>query len=170
MEPTFDRAVAGIIGGGIAIGITATALMDLWLLGLRRAGVPTMDFALLGRWAGHLARGRIAHEAIRHAAPVRHEACVGWLVHYAVGVALAVLLVAWLGSTWLRNPTLAPAVIFGLATAAAPLLLLQPAMGAGIASTRTPAPWRNSLRSLANHGVFGVGLYLAAAAFAPLAD
>lgn len=175
METTFDQALAEIfrsgshLGGVVVIGMAATALMDLWLLALRRAGVPTMDLALLGRWVGHLARGRFAHAAIRHSAPVRHEAGLGWLVHYAVGIAFAALLVAWLGAAWLRSPTPAPAIGFGLATAAAPLLLLQPAMGAGIASSRTPAPWQNGLRSVANHAVFGAGLYVAAAAFASLA-
>ncbi|RZJ03252.1 MAG: DUF2938 family protein, partial [Haliea sp.] len=50
----------------------------------------------------------------------------------------------------------------GLLTVAAPWLLMQPAMGAGIASCRTPAPMKNRIRSLVNHAVFGLGLYLAA--------
>ena len=41
-------------------------------------------------------------------------------------------------------------------------------MGAGIASSRTPAPLMNSLRSLTNHAVFGLGLYLSAAALAQM--
>ena len=40
------------------------------------------------------------------------------------------------------------------------------AMGAGIAARKTPTPWANRWRSLANHTVFGVGLYLAAAGIA----
>jgi hypothetical protein len=66
------------------------------------------------------------------------------------------------GSDWVRAPTLLPALLTGILTVLAPLLVLQPAMGAGIASTRTQAPLLNSLKSLANHTVFGVGLYLAA--------
>lgn len=50
-----------------------------------------------------------------------------------------------------------------MATVAVPLLLIQPAMGAGIASRNTPTPLRNSLKSLATHSVFGLGLYLSAA-------
>ena len=42
----------------------------------------------------------------------------------------------------------------------------QSCKGAGFASSRTPAPLANSLRSLANHAVFGLGLYLSAAALA----
>ena len=57
-----------------------------------------------------------------------------------------------------------PALAVGMGTVAAPLLVMQPAMGAGIASSRTPTPVKNCLRSLANHTVFGAGLYLAAAA------
>lgn len=147
-----------------AIGAGATAFMDLWLLLLQRLGLPTLDFALLGRWAGHVARGRWRHAAIAQAAPVPRERALGWLTHYAVGIAFAALLVAICGMDWAAAPTPAPALLLGMATVAAPLFVMQPAMGAGIAASRTPAPWRNRLRSLANHTVFGAGLYLAAAA------
>ena len=48
------------------------------------------------------------------------------------------------------------------------MFLLQPLMGAGLASSRTATPWRNRLRSLLNHLVFGLGLYLSAIALAAL--
>jgi hypothetical protein len=35
-------------------------------------------------------------------------------------------------------------------------------MGAGFAARKTPAPMTNRVRSLANHSVFGFGLFLAA--------
>lgn len=152
----------------VLVGVGATLLMDLWLVLLKRAGVPTMDFALLGRWVGHVLRGRFAHEAIRRAAPIAGESALGWFTHYAVGIAFAAVLVGLQGGSWLRSPTLLPALAWGLATAAAPLFVMQPAMGAGIASRRTPAPLKNSLRSVANHAVFGVGLYLSAAVVARL--
>lgn len=152
----------------VVVGIGATALMDMWLLSLKRAGVPTMDFALLGRWVGHLFHGRLTHEAIRRAPPVAAELGLGWLTHYAVGIAFAAMLVAVQDSSWLDNPSLLPALAWGLATTAVPLFLLQPAMGAGIASMRTPTPLKNCLRSLASHTVFGLGLYLSAAALARL--
>ncbi|WP_332825656.1 DUF2938 domain-containing protein [Ramlibacter sp.] len=151
------------------IGIGATALLDLWSLLLKRLNVPTLDFALLGRWAGHLAQGRWAHDAIAKAPPVRGELAIGWLAHYAIGVAFAALLVAIAGTQWLRVPTLLPAVLVGVATVAAPLFVMQPAMGAGIASSRTRTPALNCLKSVANHTVFGAGLYLAAAAIAGIA-
>ena len=39
------------------LGIGATAVMDAWLLLLKRLGVPTLNFAFIGRWVGHLLRG-----------------------------------------------------------------------------------------------------------------
>lgn len=151
------------------IGIGATVVMDLWLALLRRLGVPTLDFALMGRWAGHWRRGQWRHAAIARAQPVPGERALGWLLHYATGVLFAALLAAAAGAAWTRQPTLAPALAVGLATVAAPWLLMQPAMGAGIAAANTPTPWKNRLRSLANHAVFGLGLYLAAALLARIA-
>jgi Protein of unknown function (DUF2938) len=155
-----------LLSRAIAIGIGATALMDLWLLLLRRAGVPTMDFALLGRWVGHVFRGRFAHDAIRRAPSLPGERGLGWVTHYAVGIVFGLLLVAAQGAAWLGDPALLPALAWGVATAVVPLFVMQPAMGAGIASSRTPAPLKNCLRSLASHAVFGLGLYLSAAVLA----
>ena len=64
----------------------------------------------------------------------------------------------------MRDPALLPALALGAATVVAPLFVMQPAMGAGFAASRTPAPLKNCLRSLFNHTVFGAGLYAAAAA------
>lgn len=150
----------------VLVGAGATAVMDLWLFLLRGLGVPTLNFAFIGRWAAHALRGRVVHAAIARAAPVPGELAWGWLVHYAVGIAFAALLVGVQGPAWTRQPTLAPAVATGLATVLLPLFVMQPAMGAGVASSRTPTPLKNVLRSLANHAVFGLGLYLSAAAVA----
>ena len=90
-----------------AVGVGATVAMDLWLLALRRAGIPGLDFALLGRWVGHLASGTWSHEAIARACPVPGERALGWLTHYAVGIAFAALFVAFAGPDALRAPSLA---------------------------------------------------------------
>ncbi len=148
------------------VGIGATALMDLWLLLLARLGVPGSGFAMLGRWLGHFARGRFAHAAIARAEPIRFERGLGWLTHYLIGIAYAALLVALQGAAWLGRPTLPPALLFGAVTVAAPWFVMQPAMGAGFLARKTPTPLRNGLRSLANHLVFGAGLYASAAVLA----
>ncbi|MGF6691590.1 hypothetical protein M2318_001650 [Metapseudomonas resinovorans] len=145
------------------IGIGATAVMDIWLIVLKRMGVQTLNFAFIGRWVGHLLRGRFSHEAIARAEPIPGELALGWFTHYAIGVGFAGLLVALAGIGWTASPTLLPAVLVGMGTVAAPLLVMQPAMGAGLFASKTPTPLKNCLRSLANHSVFGLGLFLAAA-------
>ena len=146
----------------VLLGIGATAVMDALLLLLKRLGVPTLNFAFIGRWVGHLLRGQVAHAAIAKAAPVRGELAWGWLTPYAVGVAFAGVLLSLQGAAWVHSPTLLPALAVGMGTVAAPLLVMQPAMGSGFAASRTPTPLKNCLRSLANHTVFGLGLYLSA--------
>lgn len=150
------------------IGSGATLAMDGWALLLRRFGIPSLNFALLGRWIGHLPRGRWMHESIAKSPPIQGERLVGWLAHYSIGISFAALLVSTFGLKWARSPTLAPALIVGLVTVLAPLFVLQPAMGAGIASIRTPAPLFNSLKSIITHTVFGLGMYLSAVATAAL--
>ena len=148
------------------VGIGATALMDAWLALQTRLGLPGTSFGLIGRWVGHMRHGRWTHGAIAKAPPVRFERSLGWLTHYAVGITFAALLVAVQGVTWLMRPTPGPALVFGLITVAAPWFVMQPAMGAGWAASRTASPLQNRLRSLLNHAVFGGGLYLSAAALA----
>lgn len=160
---------SSLIGQVVLVGIGATAVMDAWLLALSRLGVSTGSFAPIGRWVGHLAHGRFAHVAIAKAPAVRNELGLGWLTHYIIGIAYAALLVAVLGVAWLEQPTVLPALGFGLATVAAPWFVMQPAMGLGFLASKTPSPLTNRLRSLANHGVFGAGLYLAAIALGPVA-
>lgn len=157
------------IGHVLLVGIGATALMDVWLALLSRLGVPATSFAMVGRWVGHFARGRFAHVAIAKAEPVRFELGLGWLTHYAIGIAYAALLVFAQGAAWLERPALLPALAVGVITVAAPWFVMQPAMGAGFLASKTPAPLKNCLRNLANHAVFGAGLYVAAAALATFA-
>jgi len=150
----------------VLIGAGATVAMDLWALLLRQFGIPSLNFAFLGRWIGHLPQKQWMHKGIAKAAPVRGELVMGWFAHYAIGVTFAALLLSSFGLKWARSPSLLPALFIGIVTVVSPLFILQPALGAGIASSKTPAPLFNSLKSLATHTVFGFGLYLAALATA----
>jgi hypothetical protein len=151
-----------------AIGAGATVIMDIWAALLRRVGIPSLDLALLGRWIGHIPEGRLRHDAIAKAPPVKAERALGWAAHYAIGVIFAGLLVFAYGSGWARSPSPGPALVVGLGTVVAPLFILQPALGAGVASSRTPRPVFNALKSVVTHLVFGAGLYLAALVAAAL--
>ncbi|WP_235200131.1 DUF2938 domain-containing protein [Pseudomonas monteilii] len=154
--------ITAMFSAALPIGMGATVVMDVWGLLLRRLGVATLDFAMIGRWAGHLLNGRVLHQAIAKAEPVRYELAWGWVIHYAIGVLFAMLLVVIVGEGWLLSPTLLPAAVVGVGTVVAPLRLMQPAMGAGFFASRTPKPVRNCLKSLATHLVFGVGMFLSA--------
>lgn len=146
----------------VLIGAGATVVMDLWLVLLQRLKVPTLNFGFIGRWIGNGLGFRWARDGIAKAPPVRGELLLGWMAHYTISLLFAALLVSVSGTEWMQAPTLLPAVSVGIATVLIPLLIMQPAMGAGIASSRTPKPLLNVLKSLANHTVFGIGLYLAA--------
>ncbi len=146
----------------VLIGVGATLVMDLWALLLKRLfNAPSLDYAMVGRWIGHLPRGRLTHPGIARSAPIAGERAIGWIAHYAIGVLFALLLLALWGPAWAARPTLLPALIVGIATVAAPFLILQPGMGAGIAASRMPKPGVARLRSLMAHASFGIGLYLA---------
>jgi hypothetical protein len=152
----------------VLIGVGATMVMDVWARLLRGFGIPSLNFAFLGRWIGHLPHGQWRHPSIAKAAPVRGELLIGWCAHYSIGMAFAALLLATFGLKWARSPSLLPALFVGIVTVAAPLLVLQPAMGAGIASSKTPRPVFNCIKSVVTHTVYGLGLYLAALATASL--
>jgi hypothetical protein len=150
------------IGGMLITGVGATLFVDGWALLRRRLfGIALPNYALVGRWFGHMARGRFRHAAIAAAAPIRGEAALGWIAHYLIGIAFAAMLLVLFGASWLQRPTLLPALLVGVASVGAPLLLMQPGMGAGIAARHMPRPNAVRLQSLATHVVFGAGLYVA---------
>jgi hypothetical protein len=76
---------------------------------------------------------------------VRGERLIGWTAHYLTGIAFAGVLLALWGIDWAHNPTLAPALIVGIGSVAAPFLVMQA-----------------RVQSLVTHTVFGIGLYAAA--------
>jgi len=150
----------------IAIGIGATAVLDLWALMLKRIfKVTSLNFCLVGRWLSHMRNGIYQHQSITTASQKRMECTIGWSAHYLIGIAFAAGLVAIVHTEWLLHPTLLPALLFGMATVLFPFLIMQPALGLGVAASRTPHPAKARLRSLASHAVFGVGLYVSALAF-----
>jgi hypothetical protein len=134
--------------------------MDIWI-GVRKRwlGTPSLDYGLVGRWLAYIARGRFHHDAISASPPVQRERVFGWAAHYLIGMVFAGLLLGIWGLEWAHAPTIGPALIIGTGSVAAPFLLMQPGMGAGIAASRTPRPAAARLRSLVAHGIFGLGLY-----------
>ncbi|MGH8238784.1 MAG: DUF2938 domain-containing protein [Steroidobacteraceae bacterium] len=145
------------------IGTGATLVMDVWTLARQRLlHIPVLDYALVGRWLVHLTRGRLRHDSIAATPPVRGERAIGWIAHYAIGIAFAALLLGIWGVEWVSQPTIGPALILGIGSVVAPFFLMQPGMGAGIAASRTPRPAAARFQSLVTHTIFGLGLYMSA--------
>jgi hypothetical protein len=158
MNVVMEYAMAAIL-----VGAGATAVTDLWAIARQRvSGVAPPDFGLVGRWIAWMPRGRFRHDSITATPPMPHERAIGWTAHYVIGIAFASILLAIWGVDWIRHPTIGPALIVGIGSVAAPFLIMQPGMGAGIAASRTPNPAAARMRSLVVHAVFGLGLYIAA--------
>jgi len=147
----------------VAVGLGATVFMDVWALFASRAfGVPLANYCLIGRWLRYMPEGRFVHASIAAAPPKPAECAVGWITHYLTGVVYALVLVAIAPDGWLARPTLLPALLFGIGSVLVPYLIMQPAMGLGIAASKAPRPMPARLRSLMAHTAFGFGLYLSA--------
>lgn len=146
----------------ILIGIGATAVMDVWgVIRKPLLGWPRADYGLVGRWIGHMRHGTFRHHRIAAAPPIKREQMIGWIVHYATGIAFAAALIGIVGFDWLHRPTVLPAMAFGIGTVAVPFLVMQPGMGAGIAASRAPNPPGARLQSIVTHAIFGFGLWVA---------
>ncbi|NNP77777.1 hypothetical protein A7P54_15330 [Acinetobacter sp. Ac_3412] len=146
----------------LCLGVGATLILDLWLLLLKKLNQPSLNFVLLGRWIGWMFRGKFIHASIAQSPAIQREYALGWLAHYSVGILFAFSFVLIVGEAWLLQPQFISAFIFGVITVLIPFFIMQPAMGAGIASSKTAQPLYNCLRSLINHAIFGCGLYLSA--------
>jgi hypothetical protein len=151
------QTMISFVATGI-LGVGATLLIDVWNFSLSRLfGLRSLNLCLLGRWVGHMRRGVFRHRGIGSAAVQPRECAIGWIAHYGIGVVLACGFVLWRTASWLAQPTLAPAVLYGIATAVFPLFVLQPSLG-----LVTTHPMRARVKSLATHAVFGLGLYVCA--------
>jgi len=150
-----------LLAEGLFAGLLATILVDAWALFLQSAfRLPTTNWAMVGRWVGHLRHGRFVHDSIASAAPVAGEHALGWMIHYAIGLAYGVVYF-WLvvGMVWIK-PGLISAILFSLALLLAPWFVMQPGLGLGVFAHRAPKPWLIRGMNISVHTIFGVGLYL----------
>jgi hypothetical protein len=154
---------AEVIVRAVLVGIGGTIVLDLYALLVHRFfGVPAPNWAMVGRWVGHMPKGRFVQPNLGRAEPVPGEHALGWIVHYVIGSAYGLLLVAIWGAGWLREPGIGAPLILVLALLVLPYFVMMPGMGMGIAAWRTPKPNVARLKSVAGHSVFGIGMYLTA--------
>lgn len=145
----------------VFIGLGATLTFDLWALLLKQLFQMTpSNICLVGRWLRYMPDGIFTHAAIGAAPRKNAECTIGWIAHYLIGITFATFFVTWAGNNWLQQPTLMPALGFGVVTVLAPFSIMQPAFGMGFAASKLSKPMPARVRSLLNHTAFGIGLYL----------
>jgi hypothetical protein len=146
---------------GVLIGIIATIGMDIWAAVVKYVfRLPTTDWAMVGRWFGHMPRGLFTHHPISDAVPISNELAIGWIAHYITGLVYGLAYLYIVQVLFSSGPSLISALVFGLVTLVAPWFIMQPGMGAGIFASRTPRPGLMRLINLSMHTVFGLSLYL----------
>ncbi len=145
---------------GIIMGLGGTLAMDVWAYVLHRFGGHSLpNWAMPGRWLGHVFKGRIFHDDIAAVEPIGGELGLGWVLHYGVGILYGIVFIAFSGADWVANPQFLPLWIFSILTIAAGWILLQPGMGLGWAASRTPNPWKVRGKGLVAHTVFALGMW-----------
>ncbi|OIX90524.1 DUF2938 family protein [Pantoea sp. Ae16] len=155
-----------IVAQATVAGIGATLTMDIWSLCQRYLfKVPPLQYALVGRLFLGLLRGKVRHNTILTTPPIQAEGLAGWVIHYLTGIAFAFIPVGLTGMGWYHEPEVFTAVFTAFLTLLAPFMILQPALGFGIAAARTPHPWRARLFSALSHLAYGCGLYITALAW-----
>jgi hypothetical protein len=147
----------------IVVGAGATAAMDLWALALCALfGLALPNWAMVGRWFAHVAKGRVYHKNIADSAPVANELAIGWFSHYTTGIVYAGVLIVIAGREWVENPTFLPAWILGMITIGAGWFILQPGMGAGWAASLRPNPNKIRILNILAHTAFAAGMFCTA--------
>ncbi len=146
----------------IVIGVGATLTVDVWTFFLGLFNIKSLDYRFVGRWISNFPMGKVFHKNIMQTEPVKGELFIGWLAHYLIGINFAILLFLFYGKEWIDNPDIYSAVVFGIITVVAPLFIMQPAFGFGIASSNLPKPNIRRLKSLFTHLIYGIGLYITA--------
>lgn len=142
-----DLAVEGVV-----VGVLGTLAMDTLNHVFARAGLLLrIDMRMIGRMSAGWVRGRFRYGDPGEMRPVAHEALLGYLTHYAIGLGLAIPFV--FGWDLLVGGPASPfwTLVFGIATTAASVFFVYPCMGLGVFGRRSPDGIRAPLSSLANH-------------------
>ena len=146
----------------VLAGVIATVSMDvLSVVAIRVRLIAPLSPNLIGRWFASVARAHPLHADIARAAPSGHELAIALLGHYAIGMFLTALFVEMASRAGWPARSLSPALAFGMCTNVFPWLVMFPAMGYGFFGAHGPDGTRLFVSSLASHGFFGLGIWIA---------
>jgi Protein of unknown function (DUF2938) len=147
------------IGGAAVAGALATYGMDVAGRTIVAPALRMNPPGNLGRWIGHMFKGRFTHEDITKAAPVAHEAAIAVTAHYAIGVALGAGYALILRVPQPRQSTFTRAAACGAATTVFPWFWMFPARGQGVMGFGD-GDLRVPVFALCVHILYGLGLEL----------
>lgn len=159
-HPHNKHGGAPSVGSAAVAGVLATYCMDV---AGRRIVAPMLGKGPsggLGRWIGHMLRGRFTHEDIREAEPIPHEAGIGMAAHYAIGLVLGAGYALLLRAPQPRPSSLLGATAYGVATTVFPWFWMFPARGQGVMGLRERDA-RVPAFALCTHVAYGLALGVA---------
>jgi len=142
-------------------GVLATYGMDVTGRTIVAPALRMMPPGNLGRWIGHMFKGRFIHEDITKAAPIAHEAAIAVTAHYAIGLTLGAGYALLLRVPQPRRSSFTRAAAYGAATTVFPWFWMFPARGQGVMGLRD-RDLRVPAFALCVHVAYGLGLEVAA--------
>lgn len=159
----------GRVPAGVCVGVGATLVMDASLvlasvLAPEVLATEKLDVNLIGRWVGGLGRGLREGADITGAPAVPGEVALGMATHYVTGIALTQVYLTSLQRLGVQS-NVVKATVFGVATAALPLLVMFPSMGYGLGGRKSADARRMRSVMLLGHTAFGAGIGLCTAAY-----
>ncbi len=147
----------------LVIGIVATATLDIWQQIYRLIfGTPITDWAVIGRWAGHIPEGQIIQPDIGKAPPIANEGILGWIVHYVVGIGYAVVYLLLMRFVIGAPPSFISALVFGAISVGVTWFFMEPILGAGVMGSKIPQQARAMVHDFTSHLSLGLGLFVGA--------
>ncbi|NVK56147.1 MAG: DUF2938 family protein [Alteromonadaceae bacterium] len=159
---------ADIITFILVVGIGSTIALDLWGVFTAKIGwMPGTHWPSVGRWLLGIPAGRLVLDGTDIRPHTGAEAAAGWIFHYLIGLAYAVMFPLFWGASFVATPTVFPFILIGVVISTlAGLIILMPGMGGGLFARKLPNAGGMIAYALVAHIVFAVAQYLLALAVA----
>ena len=143
----------------IFVGMFACFIFDIWQDLLRRiSGIPTSNWALVGRWFWGVVSDRcLVAKGLSSQDPRPYELQLGWAIHYLVAIGYAFTFWILMEGN-IVEPSILDGLIFGVVSVVIPWFFFMPALGNGIMARHTPNPPLACSLAFMMHSVFGIAI------------
>lgn len=153
-----------LIISGIVAGVIGTIVMDLLNNLVARTGMfLKIDVVMIGRMAAGWTRGRFRYKHPDEMEHIPNETIYGYLMHFGIGVGLAVPFILIWGLLFGNIVPPVWAFLYGVSTTAASFFFVYPSMGLGVCGMKSPEKTKAIISPLVNHFFYGVGMALGVA-------